>query len=74
MRWGAGPRQQNDHADTVTLTLDAVFFSTGEMRRTRYNATLGPRHCRRRSAPGGRGDGPARRRGGIRCETDSGRR
>ena len=30
MRWGTGQREHNDHADTVTLTLDAVFFSTGE--------------------------------------------
>ncbi len=29
IRWGGG-RQHNDHADTITLTLDAVFFSTGE--------------------------------------------
>jgi hypothetical protein len=32
MRWGGGGRErhQDDRADTVTLTLDAAFFSTGE--------------------------------------------
>jgi hypothetical protein len=30
MRWGGGREQQSDRADTVTLTLDAAFFSTGE--------------------------------------------
>jgi hypothetical protein len=30
MRWGGGRGQQEDRADTVTLTLDAAFFSTGE--------------------------------------------
>ncbi len=30
MRWGGRERHQEDRADAVTLTLDAVFFSTGE--------------------------------------------
>ncbi|HEX4138634.1 MAG TPA: hypothetical protein VHY84_28745 [Bryobacteraceae bacterium] len=30
MRWGGGRRQPEDLVDTVVLTLDAAFFSTGE--------------------------------------------